>query len=100
MVRQASSSCWRDDKARGCFHSFRHGFITCLLDDERGISEHLIAPIVGHEAKLITGKVYWNKKDASKRKPTIEMFSLAPAVRALVPSIEQVSFAWDDAEKV
>ncbi|QQC62783.1 site-specific integrase [Paraburkholderia ginsengisoli] len=82
-------------KQETVFHSFRHGFITCLLDDERGISEHQIAPIVGHEAKLITGKVYWNKKDANKRKPIVEMFQLAPAVRALVPSVEQVTFACD-----
>jgi len=79
-------------KQETVFHSFRHGFITCLLDDARGISEHQIAPIVGHEAKLITGKVYWNKKDASKRKPIVEMFTLNPAVRKLVPSVEQVSF--------
>lgn len=79
-------------KQETVFHSFRHGFITSLLDDERGISEHQIAPIVGHEAKLITGKVYWNKKDASKRKPIVEMFRLESAVRALMPSIDQVTF--------
>jgi integrase len=82
-------------KQETVFHSFRHGFITSLLDDERGISEHQVAPIVGHEAKLITGKVYWNKKDASKRKPIIEIFRLTPAIRTLIPPIEQVTFAGD-----
>lgn len=79
-------------KQETVFHSFRHGFITFLMDHEAGISEHQIAPIVGHEAKLITGQVYWNKKDARKRKPIVEMFTLSPAVRALVPLIEQVNF--------
>ncbi|WP_217910396.1 site-specific integrase [Paraburkholderia youngii] len=79
-------------KQETVFHSFRHGFITCLLDDERGISEHQIAPIVGHEAKLVTGQVYWNKKDARKRKPIVEMFALDASVRELIPPIERVSF--------
>jgi integrase len=44
------------EKQEGVFHSFRHGFITTLLD--AGITPHLIAPVVGHEGKLITDGVY------------------------------------------
>lgn len=47
------------------FHSFRHGFITSILD--AGVSPHMLAPIVGHEADLVTGQVYWNKRDATAR---------------------------------
>lgn len=77
-------------KQEAVFHSFRHGFITTLLD--AGVTPHLVAPIVGHEAELITGKVYWNKQDASKRKPTIDSFTLTAEVLALFPSIEDVTF--------
>jgi integrase len=80
------------EKQTTVFHSFRHGFITHLLDHEDGIAEHQIAPIVGHEAKLITGKVYWNKKDAKKRQPIVEAFQLHAAVRALIPVVECVTF--------
>lgn len=72
------------------FHSFRHTFITTLLDN--GVTPYLVAPIVGHEAELITGKVYWNVKDATKRKPTVDAFTLPPEVLKLFPSIEDVSF--------
>ncbi len=78
------------EKQTTVFHSFRHGFITTLLDD--GVSEHQVAPIVGHEAKLITGKVYWNKKDARKRQPIVETFMLPADVRALIPPVEEVRF--------
>lgn len=72
------------------FHSFRHLFITRLLD--AGVSPHLVAPIVGHEAELITGQVYWNTKDASKRKPTVDGFALPDNVLALIPALEEVRF--------
>jgi integrase len=79
-------------KQETVFHSFRHGFVTYLLDHESGISEHQIAPIVGHEAKLITGKVYWNTKDARKRQPVVEMFRVPAAVMALIPVVEDATF--------
>lgn len=77
-------------KQETVFHSFRHLFITNILDS--GISPHMLAPIVGHEADLITGKVYWNKKDATKRLPTVEIFNLPGDLVALLPRIEEVEF--------
>lgn len=71
------------------FHSFRHGFITTILD--AGVSPHLLAPIVGHEAELVTGQIYWDKKDATKRQPTVEAFSLPQGVSELLPTLEQVT---------
>jgi integrase len=62
------------EKQVAVFHSFRHGFITNVL--ESGMAPYLVAPIVGHERELITEKVYWNTKDATKRKPTVEAFTL------------------------
>jgi integrase len=77
-------------KQEAVFHSFRHLFITNILDS--GVAEHMLAPIVGHETKLITGQVYWNKKDATKRLPTVETFALPDDLRELFPSIEDVTF--------
>jgi integrase len=78
------------EKQVAVFHSFRHGFITNLLDGD--IAPHQVAPIVGHESDLITGKIYWNKKDATKRKPTVDAYKLDPEVLALFPTIEDVNF--------
>jgi integrase len=72
------------------FHSFRHLFITKILD--AGVSPHMLAPIVGHEAELITGKVYWNKNDAQIRKSTVDLFTLQADLLKLIPSIEEVKF--------
>jgi len=77
-------------KQETVFHSFRHFFITSILDNE--VPPHMLAPIVGHEAELITGKVYWDVKDASKRKPTIEKFNLSDDLIALIPNVEEVKF--------
>ena len=77
-------------KQESVFHSFRHGFITNLLDGD--IAPHQVAPIVGHESNLITGQIYWNKRDASKRKPTVEAFTLTPEILELFPKIEEVKF--------
>lgn len=77
-------------KQEAVFHSFRHLFITNILDS--GVAEHMLAPIVGHETKLITGRVYWNKKDATKRLPTVETFALPDDLRQLFPTIEEVTF--------
>ena len=85
-------------KQETVFHSFRHGFITNLLD--AGITPHLVAPIVGHEGELITGKIYWNKKDANKRKPTVDAFVLPQEVLALIPVIEDVKFILSGGPKV
>lgn len=72
------------------FHSFRHGFITDLLDS--GITPYLVAPIVGHEGELITSTVYWNTKDATKRKPTVDAFKLPGEVSALLVPVEDATF--------
>jgi integrase len=85
-------------KQETVFHSFRHGFITHLLDS--GITPHMVAPIVGHEGELITGKVYWNTKDATKRKPTVDAFFFPSDLLALMPSIEEVKFIVPGGPKV
>lgn len=77
-------------KQETVFHSFRHLFITNVLDS--GVSEHMLAPIVGHESGLITGKVYWSVKDATKRLPTVEVFGLPDDLRQGFPTIEEVTF--------
>lgn len=77
------------EKQTTVFHSFRHLFITTLLDGN--VSPHMVAPIVGHETELlITGQVYWNKKDATKRKPTVDAFQVSLQVLALLPCVEDV----------
>lgn len=78
-------------KQETVFHSFRHLFITTLLD--AGTAPHLIAPIVGHEGKLVTDTVYWNKRDATKRLPTVEAFTLPDDLAQLIPTIEKITFA-------
>lgn len=79
-----------EEKQVTVFHSFRHGFITNLLDGD--VAPHQVAPIVGHESDLITGKIYWNKQDASRRKPTVDAFTLAPEILELFPLVESVKF--------
>lgn len=83
--------CGIMEKHTKVFHSFRHTFISAMLDD--GVAETAIAQIVGHEQKLITGQVYWNAKDASKRKPTVDTYQPPPEVWALVPNFEEVTVA-------
>jgi hypothetical protein len=56
------------------------------------VSETAIAPIVGHEGTLVTGKVYWNVKAPAKRKPTVERYQPPPAVWKLVPKFEDIEF--------
>lgn len=46
--------CGIEGKHTKVFHSFRHTFISALLDDD--VPEHAVAQIVGHEAQLITGR--------------------------------------------
>lgn len=82
--------CGITAKQEAVFYSFRHLFITTLLDG--GMAPHLVAPIVGHEAELITGQVYWNKRDASKRKPTVEAFRLPSEITELFLPLEDVRF--------
>lgn len=79
-----------EEKQVTVFHSLRHGFITNLLDGD--IAPHQVAPIVGHESDLITGKIYWDKRDARMRKPTVDAFTLAPEILELFPTIEEVKF--------
>ena len=52
----------------------------------------MLAPIVGHEAELITGKVYWNKNDAKIRKSTVDLFALQTDLLKLIPTVEEVKF--------
>ncbi|MEO5659540.1 MAG: site-specific integrase [Polaromonas sp.] len=86
------------EKQVAVFHSFRHTFITNLLDN--GVTPYLVAPIVGHEGVLITETVYWNKQDATKRKPTVDAFSLSREVLELFPTIEEVNFVASPGRKV
>lgn len=72
------------------FHSFRHTFICELLDAET--PESAVAQIVGHEGSLITSQIYWNKRDAIRRKPTIDRFVIDEKIGGLVPKIEDVTF--------
>ena len=81
------------EKHTKVFHSFRHTFISALLNDD--VPETAIAPIVGHEGKLVTSKVYWNTKDPVKRKPTVEKFQPHPDVWALVPKLEDITITGD-----
>jgi integrase len=82
------------EKHTKVFHSFRHTFISTLLDND--VEETAIAPIVGHHGKLITGQVYWNVKDAVKRKPTVERFHPHPEVWKLVPKFEDIAITGDE----
>ena len=50
----------------------------------------MLAPIVGHEADLVTGKVYWNTRDATKRKPTVDKFNVPDEIILLFPKVEGV----------
>jgi integrase len=81
--------CGIEGKHTKVFHSFRHTFISALLDDD--VPEHAVAQIVGHEAQLITGRVYWNARDAAKRKPTVEKYQPPGEVWAVVPSFEEIN---------
>lgn len=76
------------EKRTKVFHSFRHTFISVLLNDD--VPETAIAPIVGHEGKLVTSQVYWNDKAPAKRKPTVERFQPPLEVWRLIPKFEDV----------
>lgn len=72
------------------FHSFRHTFICELLDAET--PESAVAQIVGHEGGLITSQIYWNKRDATRRKPTVDRYIIPGELRKLIPPVEDVTF--------
>jgi integrase len=74
--------CGIMEKHTKVFHSFRHTFISSLLNNN--VPETDIAPIVGHEGALVTSQVYWNVKDPVKRKPTVERFQPHPHVWRLI----------------
>jgi|JI6StandDraft_1071083.scaffolds.fasta_scaffold09567_2 integrase len=78
------------EKQATVFHSLRHLFITTILD--AGTAPHMLAPIVGHEAKLVTDKVYWNTRDATKRLPTVEAFTLPDDIISMFPRYNAVTF--------
>jgi len=86
--------CGIMEKHTKVFHSFRHTFISTLLNND--VPETAIAPIVGHEGMLVTSQVYWNVKDPMKRKPTVDKFQLPKEVWSLIPKFEEVVFG-DDA---
>lgn len=92
-----AASRWFQDHKKKCgiegkhtkvFHSFRHTFISSLLNDEVPVQS--VAQIVGHEGQLITSQVYWNNRDAAKRKPTIEKYQPPEEVWGLIPKFEDV----------
>lgn len=85
--------CGITEKHTKVFHSFRHTFISSLLNND--VPETAIAPIVGHEGVLVTSQVYWNVKDPVKRKPTVERFQPHPDVWRLVPKFEDVEILDD-----
>jgi integrase len=85
--------CGIMEKHTKVFHSFRHTFISSLLNND--VPETAIAPIVGHEGMLVTSQVYWNVKDPAKRKPTVETFQPHPDVWRLVPKFEEVEISDD-----
>lgn len=80
--------CGITEKQTKVFHSFRHNFISMLLNND--VPETAIAPIVGHEGKLVTSQVYWNVKDPVKRKPIVDKFQPHPDVWRLVPKVEEI----------
>lgn len=81
--------CGVKGKQTKAFHSFRHTFISSLLDD--GVPELSIAQIVGHEGKRITSQIYWNVKDPLKCKRVVDRFQPPPEVWALIPKIEDIT---------
>lgn len=85
--------CGIMEKHTKVFHSFRHTFISTLLNND--VPETAIAPIVGHEGTLVTSRVYWNVKDPLRRKPTIEKFQPQPEVWRLVPKFEDIRILTD-----
>jgi integrase len=80
--------CGITEKHTKVFHSFRHTFISTLLNND--VPETAIAPIVGHEGMLVTSQVYWNVRDPVKRKPTVEKFQPHPEIWRLVPKVEDI----------
>lgn len=85
--------CGIVEKHTKVFHSFRHTFISSLLNSD--VPETAIAPIVGHEGMLVTSQVYWNVKDPAKRKPIVETFQPHPDVWRLVPLFEDIQILND-----
>jgi integrase len=80
--------CGIMEKHTKVFHSFRHTFISTLLNSD--ISETSIAPIVGHEGMLITSQVYWNVRDPTRRKPIVDSYQPHPDLWRLIPMFEDV----------
>lgn len=82
------AACGINEKHTKVFHSFRHTVITTLLDEEVPMEQ--VAPLVGHETGIVTGDVYWNKKDATKRKRTIDKLVYPSEIIAMIPTIHDV----------
>lgn len=86
--------CGIMEKHTKVYHSFGHTFISSLLNDD--VPETAIAPIVGHEGKLVTSRVYWNERDPVKRKPTVEKFQPPHQVWKLIPRFEDVEITGEE----
>lgn len=86
--------CGIAGKQTKVFHSFRHTFISSLLNDS--VPETAIAPIVGHEGKLMPTQIYWNVKDPAKCQRIVEQFRQPPEIWRLIPKFEDVTITGDD----
>lgn len=77
------------DKHTKVFHSFRHTFITYLFNAR--VTESEIAPIVGHEGKLITGQIYFDSdENLASRHANVAKFCLPEEVDGLIPTFSEV----------
>jgi len=78
---------------RKVFHSFRHGFVSQLLD--AGVDEATgVAPLVGHAAGGESSRTYWNEVNV-KRFVDVVGIVAHPVVTELVPVVEDVQFRVD-----
>ena len=77
---------------RKVFHSFRHGFITQLLN--AGVNDGTgVAPLVGHKGTGAALSTYWNEKDMKGSHGNV-CIVVAPVV-AQLPLVEEVTFGVD-----
>jgi len=85
------ASCGIQNKQATVFHSFRHGFISSRLS--KGISQHFVAAVAGHETGWITGDTYWSDREAQPlRDAVVDAVGLPDQIRRLIPAFEEVRF--------
>lgn len=58
------------------------------------------APPPGAVPPCLTGKIYWNVKDATKLKLTVDSFALPQDLLALLPTVEEIKFVRSSGSKV